>query len=600
MDAKSEIKNIITRKEINGALLITGKWGCGKSFLMQKIANELNAGSEFTVVFISLFGIDSLATLSHKIKECIFNKKAGLTLSDLNRKKVAKAKSTIATIASSLSDYSSIAKGINAALTVNLYDLVEIEHSITFKQNGDTVIKELILIFDDFERSQINIVERLGAINDLSENKHIKTIIIADEEKISEDDSSDSKYSTYKEKLISCTIRLTPEYSQIIDSIISNYNETTTGYKDYLIKQTKLLIQLFNESQAENIRIFKTVIIDFERIYRVCNNMALSQDILPYIMYSFGAITFEFKAGNYKKGKYGYLFAENEMKKKYMVFNKLGSSLSSLKVLITDGIWSQDELEAEIKKRYCAEALTNVQKFLLYGFWDLQQEQIKIGLPAAVEKAYRGGLCGDELISLFQKVHSLKEYDIELPCEIDYKKIELGLDSRIAKIKKGTIVEPQNRTFTENSQIDAEATELNHRIERMNDLLTSFGNRNKLISYLQHNENISRYDLKGIVLNSFDDDLLTIFLDSYKSCDNSTKRGFSLTLLDLNLSESMYSQLKDIRISIANLNTLIKKLKHLNENEADQMTIVINNHLIKHIEIKISALNQNIEAVGNT
>jgi len=600
MDAKREIKEIITRKEISGALLITGKWGCGKSFLMQEIANELNAGSEFTAVFISLFGIDSLSTLSHKIKEYIFNKKAGLALSDSNKKKVAKAKSAIATIASSLSDYSSIAKGINAALTVNLYDLVEIEHSISFKQNGETVTKELILIFDDFERSQINIVERLGAINDLSENKHIRTIIIADEEKISECDSSDSKYSTYKEKLISCTIRLTPEYSQIIDSIINNYYETASGYKDYLIKQTKLLVQLFNESQAENIRTLKAVIIDFERVYQFCNNTALLQDFMPNIMYSFGAISFEFKADNYKKGEYGYLFADNEIKKKYTLFNKFDSSLTSLKVWITDGIWSQDEFEAEIKMRYGSEMLTDEQKFLLYGFWDLQQDHIKNGLPVAIEKAYRGDLCRDDLIILLQKVHSLKEYGLKLPCEIDYERIELGLKNRMDKIKYGTIIEPQNRKFTEDGEIDTEAIELNHHIKRMKDLLYSYGNRNKLISYLQQDEIIPRYDLKGIAINSFDDDLLALFVSSYQSRVNSTKRELALMLLDLNFSDPMFSHSEDMRVSITNLNTLVKKLKQLNKNETDQMTIVINNHFINHMKEIISTLEQSTEAAANT
>lgn len=38
-----------------------------------------------------------------------------------------------------------------------------------------------MLVFDDFERSNLNIIDLLGTINDFTENKHIKTIIVANE-----------------------------------------------------------------------------------------------------------------------------------------------------------------------------------------------------------------------------------------------------------------------------------------------------------------------------------------------------------------------------------------------------------------------------------
>ena len=41
MDTMQEIMNYIEMNENNGALLITGKWGCGKTFLIKQIAEEL-------------------------------------------------------------------------------------------------------------------------------------------------------------------------------------------------------------------------------------------------------------------------------------------------------------------------------------------------------------------------------------------------------------------------------------------------------------------------------------------------------------------------------------------------------------------------------
>lgn len=42
MDIKDEIINFIERKEETGALLITGKWGSGKTFYIKNLVEEFN------------------------------------------------------------------------------------------------------------------------------------------------------------------------------------------------------------------------------------------------------------------------------------------------------------------------------------------------------------------------------------------------------------------------------------------------------------------------------------------------------------------------------------------------------------------------------
>ena len=41
MNVTSEIKSYIELKETCGALLLTGKWGCGKSYIMHQLADSL-------------------------------------------------------------------------------------------------------------------------------------------------------------------------------------------------------------------------------------------------------------------------------------------------------------------------------------------------------------------------------------------------------------------------------------------------------------------------------------------------------------------------------------------------------------------------------
>ena len=60
MNTTREINDYINQKVNNGALLITGKWGCGKTYLIREIIKQLNDGDNHLGVCISLFGVDTI------------------------------------------------------------------------------------------------------------------------------------------------------------------------------------------------------------------------------------------------------------------------------------------------------------------------------------------------------------------------------------------------------------------------------------------------------------------------------------------------------------------------------------------------------------
>ena len=93
------------------------------------------------------------------------------------------------------------------------------------------VSKTLVLVFDDFERSKQDKTILLGTINNYCENKKIKTILIADENHIDEE-----AYKEFKEKVISHTIKIAANYSEIIQCIVRDYKETVVGYCTFLEK----------------------------------------------------------------------------------------------------------------------------------------------------------------------------------------------------------------------------------------------------------------------------------------------------------------------------------------------------------------------------
>lgn len=410
MNIRKEIMEFISRKEKNGALLLTGKWGCGKTYLISQIRDELNKETQYAVVIVSLFGIDSIQGVDRKVKESVFKIMMGTEEQSEGKSWGKKAKSALSSLTAILGEFSNLAKGLNTALSVNPYDLVPVSSQICCRQNSEIIKKELILVFDDFERSKIDKIELLGAINDYSENDGIKTILVADEEHVEGDE-----YKGFKEKLISRTVKIRVDYANAIWVIVKNYKESAQGYKSFLEKNIAEISFVFLESRTENIRSFKAFLVDFERIYQTWTQSGIPDDHMPDVLYSFGAVLFEYKNNSYKEHeKYGYLMADEEIKKKYSDC-KSEYMLNSIQKWIVTGEWNEKAFVDEITYRFGATEWAPDQEFLYHEFWDLTQEVIFAGVPVALQKAYEGKLGRDALIHLLQRTHMLKKYAVRSP-----------------------------------------------------------------------------------------------------------------------------------------------------------------------------------------
>ena len=583
MDIKSELLDYINCNENTGALLLTGPWGCGKSFLVKQIAKELNDEKSAAVAVISLFGLDSVSAINKSVKDEYISLKLG-TIEKITRKtlkkliKPIKDGLAVASIASpETTGLSAVSHGLSTALSYDLFSYIDVQNSI----GTDKKKRKFVIVFDDLERCGINSnKDLLGSINNFIENKQIKVIIIADEEKISKSD-----YSEYKEKLISRTLYMSADYESIIENIVHNYKEVSNGYQSFLVDNISLLKSVFFESDTFNIRILKSILADFERVYTAWKKSGITTDYMKFALYTFGAEAYSLKA--HKKDEEFSVKQEytNEKEKQYPNEGKHRSSFSSIWHWMKFGAWDEDRFTNELKQKYSEKDETPLYRFLTYRFWDLQQKDIDEGLPQAVALAYNGELSKDQMISLIGNLHFLKENDIAIPVTVDYQRLEKGLNKRLLKIQNGDIEEPESHTFIKESNVDEEAKNLHNALEKFDDRIVAAKNKEKFKLYINGDDSISSYSLKHLYLEEFDDDLLCLFKSKYSSSDNATRREMSLALLDLSFDYPEYSSTENQRHTKENFEKLINYLKTLDD--TDSIAKLINKTFIEHVSKKI-------------
>lgn len=572
MDIRSEILDFINRNETTGALLLTGPWGCGKSYLVKDIAREQNEKKKAALAVISLFGVDSIDAINKRVKD----EYTAFLLGSLGKtaKKLSKAVGTVAKDGMSIASLaangiprlSAASQGVSAVMTYDLFSFINVKNTI---RNGNNE-RRFVIAFDDLERNSIPPKDLLGAINEYVENKQIKVIIIADQDKIAGDE-----YKEYKEKLISRTIKMTADYGVMIDGIIGKYCETSKGYRDFLTDNQSQLKQVFIESKSNNLRTLKSAIADFERFYDAWKETGIATDNMKWALYSFTAEMFTSKIPPKEEP------AENR-RSSWLVFDrkdeqytdkgKNKSSFSAFSVWLHSGIWNKDAFVKELKDKYAESDDNPLERFLHYDFWCLEQRDIDEGIPVALTLAYEGRLTSTDLISLIGKVYYLQSFSIELPCAVDYEKIEAGYRGRIIKLKTGEVTEPKRHTFVTRDQIDPQAYELYKLIEKQDDVMVAWENRKAFMDYLSGVS--SRFGLNGLYIEEFDDELFDFFKERYSQANNADKGDYARTLLGLVFDFSTYSSEENIARTIHNFEDLSAWVSSLRCNDA--ITTLIN------------------------
>lgn len=545
-----------------GAVLLTGEWGCGKTYL---IDNELKEAlkDKAHVIRISLFGITTIEGIHMAIKQA--------WISEYNKDKkwtgVVKKAKWGKKIAGKL-DF--LPEWIRGIATTDWLSFVEIKNVIEEKH--------VVLVFDDLERCCLDTVDVLGAINDYCENQKFHTIIVANQDKMgistetsaipiefeidtfengddtdpakrttgkikykSQKDADELSYNEIKEKIIHRTVQYIPDYAGIVNTVIEKTKYQDEKYKGFVKECEEGILELFapdrntyNESQnskrTHNIRSLKCAIRDFYRVYAILVEKGFED--IDKRFYSFISYTIAYKANIAKEGYYGTLFSDKEVQELYPAFQNQ-YMLATVKKWILRGIWDVDALTYEIEviqSKKKAETPSDIVR--THRIMDVEEEVIIKGFPQVVEMAYAGELSLDEYVYFIQNNCWGRYYNFGFPLSVDWDKVRTGvatvikslLDSRKEGQQLHSIIGTESREyFTEDEwntyQLIAEFQNGN--------LLMFSNNKNLYIEGMREDAFTAFTACQNKRFNMFDEEMAIVTAEAYAKGDNSTRHQFS-------------------------------------------------------------------------
>ena len=367
------------------AVLLKGKWGSGKTHFINNYKDHLDKIDQ-KYIYVSLYGVTSYDAIETEFLKAIHPKL-------YNDKTIFAGK---------------IVKGLlKGTLKLDFDDDGKADGSVnvqipSFKLEDILNTKDRILIFDDLERCSINIVDLMGYINYFVEHQSYKVILIANEEELEKTE----KYKEIKEKLVGKTFEFKTNIDQAYDSFVKELND-----EKVLKKYKSTVIEIFEKSKCNNLRLLRQGLFDFIRVYDLVVKEYEKKEefIKDFIKYYFIFI-FETRSGECisiedlieNLTNYDYwddlsfqdtanalgMKKENEKEKtvfdkiydkyKVDVKNKIILNLETWKELIEDSYINIEKINDEIlKSKYFIDENTESWK-RLWSFWTLNDENFDV------------------------------------------------------------------------------------------------------------------------------------------------------------------------------------------------------------------------------
>lgn len=263
----------IENRSAEYAVLLTGEWGSGKSYYVKntlreswgptKINGQLTEyqrrtkdGRKIIPIYVSLFGLSSEAEFRETIN-------LQLLLRGANSKAIEEAIKKLKGLVGGGADAADRLFDIPASLLQGVLSVGFSFIPVEQKEN-----EQIILFFDDLERTKIAIEPMLGIINDLVEHRKLKVILLADVAKM----EKRAAFRKYKEKVVGQTFFFQSDFDSFFPNILTSYSKSwAENYLAFLgNKELKSdIVRVCFNGKTTNIRSLKKTMAVFERYFAI-------------------------------------------------------------------------------------------------------------------------------------------------------------------------------------------------------------------------------------------------------------------------------------------------------------------------------------------
>lgn len=258
----------------SGALLLTGTWGCGKTYYIKNelfpTIEKIKEGEDgFIPIMVSLYGIEDLVELPKRIVTEYLDYTAKKEVHEaFHFGKIVEWGGKIAEACPKFNEWIDVSKLIGEGAA--LYRVLP---------------SNVVIFLDDLERAVNNsktINNLLGSINELVENRHFKVVVVAnkgylDKLVFSEAKDNENEEVVFYEKVIEKSLTFIPDMVGIFKKLVEENNDA--GFSAIMLHES--IIDTIDPSHAKgqlqkermcNIRTLKFAINHMYRIFSSYKN----------------------------------------------------------------------------------------------------------------------------------------------------------------------------------------------------------------------------------------------------------------------------------------------------------------------------------------
>ena len=160
------IKHYLEEDKTKSAIMLNAPWGTGKSYYIQnELIDFLKKDDRNRCIVVSLYGMKELSEISKSIYIELRTK-----VLQNNSEKAETGKLVAKTVAKGITSFFGIDLSASEDDMLKLYESVNLSGKL--------------IVLEDVERSNINILEILGYVNNLVEQDDVKVMLVANESEI--------------------------------------------------------------------------------------------------------------------------------------------------------------------------------------------------------------------------------------------------------------------------------------------------------------------------------------------------------------------------------------------------------------------------------